>query len=136
MAAETAPTTKNKIKNLIVTESSRDPGEEIVDIKSALVGYIKLTFAHIADFQTLVVKIIADKYKIPIDELLEVIQTHPDYMNMNVEPMIDSLGYFTNEDVKKVLKKDEAAVTKIEETHEEPPKMLVRIKKKVLKKSE
>jgi hypothetical protein len=74
---------------------------EITSPKAAMTASLHILFNHVADFHQLIVKIIAEKYEIPEDEILKTITEHPDYVNMTVHPIIQGLSYITQEDVPK-----------------------------------
>jgi hypothetical protein len=98
-------TDAGKIKNCIVDPVPQDdytPGA-INSAKSAYTASLHIIFAHVADFHRLVVRIISEKYKIPEEEILRVVQEHPDYSAMQVSPVIQSLGYFDQADADAVL---------------------------------
>lgn len=120
-----------KMKSLTVLPSSDELDYSGVDMrnpKNAYAATIHLMMAHISDFHKLMVRIISEKYKISEDEMMSVIINHPDYTNMQVNPMFQSLGLFTQEDADGALAEmksggKETEEEKIEETNdEEKPK--------------
>ena len=90
--------------NIIVNPEVRadyQPGA-IRSAKSAYTASMHVLFSHVADFHELVVRIISQKYGIPEEEILRVVMEHPDYTAMQVNPVIQSLGYFDQADVDRV----------------------------------
>lgn len=76
---------------------------EIKDANSARAASIHLLFSHVADFHKLIVKIIAEKYKISEMDIYNTIVNHPDYTGMTINPFIYGLSYVTQEDANKAL---------------------------------
>jgi hypothetical protein len=91
---------------------------EINDANSARAASIHLLFSHVADFHKLIVKIIADKYKIKEEEIYDTIVKHPDYTGMTINPFIYGLSYVTQEDADKALAEMEEVKEEVEVKNE------------------
>jgi len=59
--------------------------------------------AHGADMFHVIIQVIANKYGHSFDEMLETITDSPEYINMKIHPLLQSLSYFQQDDVDKVL---------------------------------
>lgn len=99
------------IRNIVVDPIVPDtyvPGT-VTSPRSAYTASLHVIFAHVADFHELVVRIISQKYDIPEEEILRVVTEHPDYLNMQISPIVKSLGYFDQDDTdskkKRIVKK-------------------------------
>ena len=93
--------------NIVVNPEVRadyQPGA-IRSAKSAYTASMHVLFSHVADFHELVVRIISQKYGIPEEEILKVVMEHPEYTAMQVNPVIQSLGYFDQADADRVAEK-------------------------------
>lgn len=88
------------IRNITVDSSIPDTYEHgtIHSARDAYTASLHVIFAHVADFHEMIVRIISQKYGIPEEEILRVVTEHPDYVNMQVNPVIKSLGYFDQSD--------------------------------------
>lgn len=95
---------------------------DIKDADTARAASIHLLFSHVADFHKLIVKIIAEKYKIKEEEIYESIVQHPEYKDMIVNPVIYGLSYVHQEDIRKAEVKNEVI--------EPPPQRIKVIRKK------
>ena len=95
---------------------------DIKDADTARAASIHLLFSHVADFHKLIVKIIAEKYKIKEEEIYESIVEHPEYKDMIVNPVIYGLSYVHQEDIRKTEVKNEVI--------EPPPQRIKVIRKK------
>lgn len=90
----------------LLPTSSNNPNYSDIKIDNAhdaFAASLHLIIAHVSDFHKLMIRIISEKYKIPVEEIMSVITEHPDYANMYVNPTFTSLGLFTQEDVSKVI---------------------------------
>lgn len=59
---------------------------------------MEVLFAHTADVFSCIVDIIADKYELNADDIMETVVNHPKYTSLTVHPVINSLSYFTADD--------------------------------------
>lgn len=118
----------------ITVDSSNIPTEyepiKITDSNTARVASINLLFSHVADFHKIIVKIIAEKYKINEEEIYETIVNHPDYTNMAVNPVIYGLSYIEQKDVDKAGVVTEGCAKELKNEVIEPPVKVKAIRKK------
>ena len=106
-------------------------GEEYtpVEIKNpslAMNACLHLFMSHSVDFFAIMLDIIADKYGLSKDEMVETVIQDPRIKNMSVNPVIHSLGYFEQEDLEKIFAKMNV---KAEEEPPPPPKKIITVKK-------
>lgn len=106
-------------------------GEEYtpVEIKNpslAMNACLHLFMSHSVDFFAIMLDIIADKYGLSKDEMVETVIQDPRIKNMSVNPIIHSLGYFEQEDLEKIFAKMNV---KAEEEPPPPPKKIITVKK-------
>jgi hypothetical protein len=59
---------------------------------------MEVLFAHTADVFSCIVDIIADKYELDANQIIETVIHHPQYTSLSVHPVINSLSYFTADD--------------------------------------
>ena len=59
-----------------------------VEARNAYVESLKMILQHVADFHMTVVDIISEKYKIPVDEIMNTVTSDSRYTNMVVDPKI------------------------------------------------
>lgn len=59
-----------------------------VDARDAYAESLKMILQHVADFHMTVVDIISEKYKIPVDEIMNTVTSDSRYTNMVVDPNI------------------------------------------------
>ena len=59
-----------------------------VDARDAYAESLKIILQHVADFHMTVVDIISEKYKIPVDEIMNTVTSDSRYTNMVVDPNI------------------------------------------------
>ena len=59
-----------------------------VDARDAYAESLKMILQHVADFHMAVVDIISEKYKIPVDEIMNTVTSDSRYTNMVVDPKI------------------------------------------------
>jgi len=85
------------------------------------------------------IAIIAEKYNLDASEMINVVTEDPRYKQMQMHPVIDSLGHFNKEDLTKQIPPTEgvaavAAVAAVAEAVavvvEEPKKVVMKLKKK------
>ena len=108
-------------------------GEEYtpVEIKNpslAMNACLHLFMSHSVDFFAIMLDIIADKYGLSKDEMVETVIQDPRIKNMSVNPIIHSLGYFEQEDLEKIFAK--MNVKAEDEPPPQPPaKKIITVKK-------
>jgi hypothetical protein len=99
--------------------------KEIVGHREAYAVTLNLLFKHIADFHTNMIAIIAEKYALDAAEMIGVVCEDPRYQQMLQHPVIESMGYFSKEDLAKQIPAAEVAA--------EPKKVVMKLKKKKAK---
>jgi hypothetical protein len=62
-----------------------------VEARDAYAESLKMILQHVADFHVAVVDIISEKYKIPVDEIMNTVTSDSRYTNMVVNPKIHRL---------------------------------------------
>lgn len=62
-----------------------------VNARDAYAESLKMILQHVADFHMAVVDIISEKYKIPVDEIMNTVTSDSRYTNMVVDPKIHRL---------------------------------------------
>lgn len=55
------------------------------------------TLKHMADFQMMMLNVIGEKYKLDVDEMIEVIQSHPSYTSsiLDLNPLVADFASMT-----------------------------------------
>ena len=107
----------DSIKKVVVNPgtSANDYIPGVINSPStAYTASIHLLFNHVADFHRIMIKIIANKYGLNEDDIVNTITGHPDYKNMIVNPAIHSLTYFTQADVNIVIPEPIGSIEPIE----------------------
>jgi hypothetical protein len=84
---------------------------------------MEVLFAHTADVFSCIVDIIADKYDLDANQIIETVINHPQYTSLSVHPVINSLSYFTPDDAVSAAPAASAA------TAPEPVKKILKIKR-------
>ena len=69
-----------------------------VDARDAYAESLKMILQHVADFHMAVVDIISEKYKIPVDEIMNTVTSDSRYTNMVVDPKIHHFTAALNQD--------------------------------------
>ena len=69
-----------------------------VEARNAYVESLKMILQHVADFHMTVVDIISEKYKIPVDEIMNTVTSDSRYTNMVVDPKIHHFTAALNQD--------------------------------------
>ena len=68
------------------------------DARDAYAESLKMILQHVADFHMTVVDIISEKYKIPVDEIMNTVTSDSRYTNMVVDPKIHHFTAALNQD--------------------------------------
>ena len=87
-----------KKKLSIPTASIPIQVEVRVDARDAYAESLKMILQHVADFHMTVVDIISEKYKIPVDEIMNTVTSDSRYTNMVVDPKIHHFTAALNQD--------------------------------------
>jgi hypothetical protein len=67
------------------------------DARDAYADSLKMILQHVSDFHITVVDIISEKYKIPVDEIMNTVTSDSRYANMLVDPKIHRLTSSSNQ---------------------------------------
>jgi hypothetical protein len=120
--AKKRKSTLNVIKTMTVGNEPcyvRDGGsvepyipKEIVGHREAYAASLHLLFKHMADFHITMIEIIAEKYNLSSDEMIQTITKDPRYTDMHVNPILNDLGYVNAEDVAKAVPSSKEAADK------------------------
>jgi hypothetical protein len=82
----------------VKTTLSIPVGVEVkTDARDAYAESLKMILQHVADFHMTVVDIISEKYKIPVDEIMNTVTSDSRYANMLVDPKIHRLTSSSNQ---------------------------------------
>jgi hypothetical protein len=82
------------------------------DARDAYAESLKMILQHVADFHMTVVDIISEKYKIPVDEIMNTVTSDSRYANMLVDPKIHRLTSSSNQNQVEITEIKAATVTK------------------------
>lgn len=113
---------ENLPANYVPYKSEHIKKSNTIAFKAAM----EVLFAHTADVFTCIVDIIADKYDLNADDIMETVVNHPKYTSLSVHPVINSLSYFTAEDLKPAPVTPETPVASVAS---EPVKKILKIKR-------
>lgn len=97
----------------------------ITTARDAYAASLHLIFNHVADFHSVMITIIAEKYGIPEEDIFNTVRADPRFSSLVTAPMVQNMGYFDEDDLS-------AAMTKMKV--EEPVVHTVKKPRKVLKK--
>lgn len=109
-------------------------GIDLTTPKGAMAASLHLLFNHVSDFHKLMVRILSEKYKIPVEDMMKTIIEHPDYNTMQVHPIVYSMGFFTQEDADKALETEEPAPKRAKMDEDKDVSLPVKRKLKIVKK--
>lgn len=104
----------------------------ITTARDAYAASLHLIFNHVADFHSVMITIIAEKYGISEEDIFNTVRADPRFSSLVTAPIVQSMGYFDEDDLS-------AGMTKMKV--EEPvaptaaePSVLKKPVKKILKK--
>lgn len=80
----------------------------IITHRDAYSASLHLLFKHVADFHLLMVEVLAEKYNLDADEIIQVVQNDQRMKDIQIHPTLESLTYFGNDDLAKVVPVQEA----------------------------
>ena len=98
----------------------------ITTARDAYAASLHLIFNHVADFHSVLITIIAEKYGIPEEDIFNTVRADPRFNSLVTAPMVQSMGYFDEDDLS-------AAMTKMKVEEPVAPAVKKPVKK-VLKK--
>ena len=90
---ETGKTVRIVTGDVALATGEQFPRGEVTDGKSAMRAAVMMILKHTADMFTTIVGIVAEKYELDEDEMMKVIQEHPRFTDMLVDPVLHDLGY-------------------------------------------
>jgi hypothetical protein len=73
----------------------------VADGKTAMHAILSITLKHTADVLHGVLDAVADHYKIPKNEIMDVVLQHPAYKEITLDPVLSDLGFLREEPVAK-----------------------------------
>ena len=102
------------IQNMVATTKLSIPVQIEVnpDARDAYSESLKMILQHVAEFHITVVDIISEKYKIPVDEIMNTVTSDSRYTNMVTDPKIHRLTVLNKDQVETMVAA--RAVTSIE----------------------
>jgi hypothetical protein len=71
---------------------------EIKTARHALGATLDVIYKHTADLFLVMVTIMSEKTKLPVEEIMEAITTDPRYTDVMVNPCVNTLGYFSEKE--------------------------------------
>jgi hypothetical protein len=89
--------------------------KEIVGHRDAYAASLHLLFKHMADFHITMIEIIAEKYNLSADEIIETVHKDTRFSEMNIDPVLNDMGYVKPEDVAKVIPSKAASDKAVDE---------------------
>lgn len=76
---------------------------EILTHRDAYSASLHLLFKHVADFHLLMIEVLAEKYNLDADEIIQTVQNDQRMKDIQLNPTLESLTYFGKEDIAKVV---------------------------------
>lgn len=76
---------------------------EILTHRDAYSASLHLLFKHVADVHLLMVEVLAEKYNLDADEIIQTVQNDQRMKDITLNPTLESLTYFGKEDLAKVV---------------------------------
>lgn len=64
----------------------------VKNASDALRVLLQTSLSHMADFQVMMLEIVAEKYGHSVDELIAVVKEHPRFKTIQVEPLLTELA--------------------------------------------
>ena len=77
----------------------------ITTARDAYAATLHLIFNHIADFHSVMITIISEKYGIPEEELFNTVRADPRFGSMVTDPVVQSMGYFDEDELSAAMTK-------------------------------
>jgi len=94
MSAKKFQFKKAEAEGTVLASGEAYAPHDVKDGKTALAAVLHLTLNHTADVFHGIVDAISEHYKIPKDEMMDVVMAHPAYTAITLSPMLADLGYF------------------------------------------
>lgn len=89
--------------------------KEIKTKRDAYAASLHLVLKHTADFHVLMVEVLCDKYGLSVDDVIGTIREDPRILAMTTDPVLEAMGHFTEEDMKKCVNPTEPSINDITE---------------------
>ncbi len=83
---------------------------EILTHRDAYSASLHMLFKHVADVHLLMVEIIAEKYKLDADEIIQTVQNDQRMKELPINPTLESLTYIEKKDIEKIVPCSEVVV--------------------------
>jgi hypothetical protein len=77
----------------------------VTTARDAYAASLHLIFNHVADFHSVMITIISEKYGIPEEDIFETVKTDPRFSSLVTAPVVQSMGYFDEDDLSNAVKK-------------------------------
>lgn len=96
MASTSKPKFKRETATLVSGEEFKPAS--VTDGKTAIHALLAITLKHTADVLHGVLDAVSEHYKIPKDEIMDVVLQHPAYKGIVLDPIISDLGFLRTEE--------------------------------------
>jgi hypothetical protein len=84
---------------------------DLTTAPEAFKASLEIMFCHMADMYDVVLTVLAEKYGHSKEEMMATVAAHPSFQSIPRHPVLDSLGYFDEEDVAHVAPAPMCGVT-------------------------
>jgi hypothetical protein len=88
--------------------------QEIVGNRSAYAACLHLVFQHTADVHITMMEILAEKYGLSVNDMIETVTKEARFKDMMINPALNGMGYFGPDTVEKVV--EAPALVPVEDT--------------------
>lgn len=88
----------------------------VTTARDAYAATLHLIFNHVADFHSVMITIISEKYGIPEEDIFNTVRADPRFSSLVTAPVVQSMSYFDEDDLS-------AAMTKMSVKAPEPTPM-------------
>lgn len=77
----------------------------VTTARDAYAATLHLIFNHVADFHSVMIAIISEKYGIPEEDIFNTVRADPRFGSMVTAPVVQSMGYFDEDDLSAAMAK-------------------------------
>jgi hypothetical protein len=77
----------------------------VTTARDAYAATLHLIFNHIADFHSVMITIISEKYGIPEEDIFNTVRADPRFGSMVTDPVVQSMGYFDEDELSAAMTK-------------------------------
>lgn len=77
----------------------------ITTARDAYAASLHLLFNHVADFHSVMITIISEKYGIPEEDIFNTVRADPRFTSLVTAPVAQSMGYFDEDDLSAAMVK-------------------------------